>query len=350
MQNFKNLSGNLYDSEEDLKTKLLTAILFFIMLATIVSSVPMIVGKMENWWINLLLFGLTLICQFLNLKFHKGNIASILLAAVFMLILLPVMYFLQGGVKSGMPLWMLLALLICFMMLEGMSKYVLVALGIIISCGCFIVEYLHPEYVVSLANRTVIFQDIIISFILAPLIFIIILDVHLKAYSHKRELLEYASEFDALTGVKNRYAYERFIQTLDKKSLDDDLIIISADVNGLKVVNDTNGHSAGDELLIGAAQVLDETFGKMGKVFRTGGDEFQVIINTDSELYKLQRDFDANMKKWKGKKVDELHISIGYALSKDNKGKTFAGLTQKADKQMYRNKQDYYQKINKTKK
>ena len=53
------------------------------------------------------------------------------------------------------------------------------------------------------------------------------------------------------------------------------------DINGLKRVNDTQGHEAGDRLIRSAAQVLDEMKG-LGKVFRMGGDEFLLIREIDA--------------------------------------------------------------------
>ena len=46
------------------------------------------------------------------------------------------------------------------------------------------------------------------------------------------------------------------------------------DVNRLKIVNDSQGHAAGDELLQGAASCMKKCFDSCGKVYRTGGDEF----------------------------------------------------------------------------
>ena len=56
---------------------------------------------------------------------------------------------------------------------------------------------------------------------------------------------------------------------------------LAVDINGLKEVNDTFGHEAGDQLIIGAANCIERAFGDYGKVFRTGGDEFIVLLTED---------------------------------------------------------------------
>ena len=85
---------------------------------------------------------------------------------------------------------------------------------------------------------------------------------------------------DALTGVKNKRAYVQFEIELDeqiKKQENPAFSIVICDVNGLKQVNDTQGHKAGDDFIRGACRIICETF-KHSPVFRIGGDEFAVIL------------------------------------------------------------------------
>ena len=93
----------------------------------------------------------------------------------------------------------------------------------------------------------------------------------------KEEELIKKSTIDELTGLLNRRAYEEAIRDL-KSNENLSYVICSLDVNGLKVVNDDIGHSAGDELLRGAAEVLSRCLVAYGKVFRIGGDEFAVLV------------------------------------------------------------------------
>lgn len=87
---------------------------------------------------------------------------------------------------------------------------------------------------------------------------------------NNRRTLQANSRTDQLTGLGNRYAFHDTIASLPSGQ---DLVFVFGDINGLKRVNDTQGHEAGDRLIRSAAQVLDEMKG-LGKVFRMGGDEF----------------------------------------------------------------------------
>ena len=87
------------------------------------------------------------------------------------------------------------------------------------------------------------------------------------------------ADTDALTGLKNKHAYidvEHQIDEIiyDKKPVE--FAVIVCDVNGLKKINDTLGHSAGDTYLQSAADVLRKIF-EHSPIFRVGGDEFAVI-------------------------------------------------------------------------
>jgi diguanylate cyclase (GGDEF)-like protein len=85
---------------------------------------------------------------------------------------------------------------------------------------------------------------------------------------------------DALTGIKNKYAYANVEMELDDKINDmaaEAFAIAVCDINGLKQVNDIQGHSAGDEFIKNACMLICNTF-KHSPVFRIGGDEFVVLL------------------------------------------------------------------------
>lgn len=148
---------------------------------------------------------------------------------------------------------------------------------------------------------------------------------------------------DKMTGCNNRRAYESEISRLLEKPLPENLVYVSADVNGLKVVNDTMGHAAGDELLKGAAECLNNAMGDYGKVFRMGGDEFAAIIYAnESELTAIKHTLDKRMFTWSGTMVESLAISVGFVARWEDHNMTFQEMEKLADQRMYQNKQEYY--------
>ena len=152
------------------------------------------------------------------------------------------------------------------------------------------------------------------------------------------------STTDELTGFFNRYAYEDEITKLGANEIPEDFVYVSIDINGLKTINDTLGHIAGDELIVGACECLDICLGKYGKLYRIGGDEFVALIYADEQtLKKIQANIKKETQKWCGEIVDHLSVSCGYVLFKEAKKLTIQQIAILADKRMYEEKSLFYQ-------
>lgn len=148
---------------------------------------------------------------------------------------------------------------------------------------------------------------------------------------------------DELTQMKNRHAYQEALEAYDANK-EDDVTAISIDVNGLKEVNDNLGHAAGDELLIGAAKCMLNTFKQYGEVYRTGGDEFIALIHIDNEALAMTfRKFEYELAHWKGEKVKEISVSYGAVNRSDYPDASMEELIVHADEKMYDMKRKYYE-------
>ena len=149
---------------------------------------------------------------------------------------------------------------------------------------------------------------------------------------------------DALTGISSRYAYTAAMRELAAlESLPKDLIAFSIDINGLKNTNDNLGHNAGDELICGAADCISSVFGGYGDCYRTGGDEFIVLIRNDIEMIpELKAQLKQAVADWRGKKVKTLSLSVGSAAAVDKPELTPEKLVAIADREMYKEKNEYY--------
>ena len=143
---------------------------------------------------------------------------------------------------------------------------------------------------------------------------------------------------DMLTGVLNRNEMNNRIDELRKKDSDQitGLGIVFADLNGLKRVNDNNGHEAGDLLLKNAAIVLQNVF--VGdQIFRAGGDEFMILLSfTNEEAIKDK----CNKVKKLSKKYSNVSFALGYVYQSDSSNITDA--LKIADQRMYEDKAKYY--------
>lgn len=166
----------------------------------------------------------------------------------------------------------------------------------------------------------------------------------INEYKRQEEKIFRQSIYDDLTKCYNRKAYEYDLADKSVVPTVDNFVCISADINGLKIVNDELGHIAGDELIAGAAMCLNKCLSAYGKVYRTGGDEFIAIIYADADrLEFIKEDIENTVNIWSGSLVDRLVLSCGYAGCNEFPDITIEALIDIADKRMYDVKSKYYQ-------
>ena len=164
--------------------------------------------------------------------------------------------------------------------------------------------------------------------------------------SQNTQRLHEASVIDGPTGLFNKRAFEELKEHLKAgNKLPPNFMVMTADLNGLKSVNDNMGHEAGDELIAGGAFVLKTVIEKYGIPYRTGGDEFMAILRMPmSELDKLKADLEKAMNEWHGRVVPTLSISYGFASSEENPDMGIEDLIKLSDSRMYAHKDEYYKR------
>lgn len=135
--------------------------------------------------------------------------------------------------------------------------------------------------------------------------------------------------YDFLTGVRNRNSFEKEYARLQIENRDTYYFI--ADLNNLKMTNDTMGHSAGDELLQAFARLLKEVVGSNGMVFRQGGDEFAILWQ-GTDVKALLDALEKGCVEKNKERVIPLSFAIGYGKLSERDGK------EQADAMMYAQK------------
>lgn len=143
------------------------------------------------------------------------------------------------------------------------------------------------------------------------------------------EIGKHFAYIDYLTHIYNRNALERDLANLPEGKSGCYLL---ADLNDLKVVNDTIGHSAGDELLQGFASLLVDAVCDDGRVYRQGGDEFAILYGKDAE--PLVQELATQCRNRNRSRNIPISYAIGYC------GLSNPDFLDKADKMMYENKRE----------
>jgi diguanylate cyclase (GGDEF) domain len=229
----------------------------------------------------------------------------------------------------------------------------------------FSLHYDNAEYIVyamaiennwiciSVTNATEAFASLRLPLILTIFAAVLIIGIQLllMVRSIRKETLaermrqlaaqqtEYAY-FDQMTGLRNRRAYAEMVERLSER-LPEDCCVVVFDVNGLKRMNDSCGHEAGDELIIAAAECIRNVFHDVESVFRTGGDEFCVItIDKEESLLQRLKSLERAAGEWKGRFVNGFSVSYGAGVYRVNA--EIDALIKEADQKMYDYKSRYY--------
>jgi diguanylate cyclase (GGDEF)-like protein len=159
--------------------------------------------------------------------------------------------------------------------------------------------------------------------------------------TEERDQALLASLTDSMTGVRNKHAFAIKESELEAKIVEDSVEnfgIVVGDVNGLKRINDTLGHKAGDEYICAASRMLCDYY-KHSPVFRIGGDEFVMILqgqdydNRDSILSAIDKEIEGNIGS------NNVVISLGMTVYERGVDESFHEVFKRADDLMYKRKE-----------
>ena len=165
-----------------------------------------------------------------------------------------------------------------------------------------------------------------------------------SAMQHADDMHELA-HMDALTGLRNRLAYDKEIGSLDKSIREgcDAFGIGMVDLNFLKMINDSYGHDCGNIAIRMLSSVICEVFAH-SPVFRIGGDEFAIVLKNNDyyNVDALVKEFntrleliaaDTEREPW-----ERITAAFGYAIFDSNIDLCADDVFRRADKSMYERK------------
>ena len=159
-----------------------------------------------------------------------------------------------------------------------------------------------------------------------------------EQYERRLARAEKEASIDALTGVKNKHAFQEAEERLNRQlqeQLRPEFAITILDVNDLKKVNDTAGHKVGDQYLLDACRIICDIF-HHSPVFRVGGDEFAVI--SQGKDYQRIDQLVERVHSHNRRALREGGIVIACGMARWEGDESVAAVFERADFQMYGNK------------
>ena len=161
---------------------------------------------------------------------------------------------------------------------------------------------------------------------------------HVRSLHDKSRQLERKASSDELTGLLNRFGFKEKVRAAMKDHEGHEAVLLMADLDHLKDINDRIGHAAGDEAISAAAHLLRTGFGEHALIGRVGGDEFVVFHCTEhgdgdgavERVKALAHEYNAH-----SEKPYYVEISIGAAYFVCTPEADISDLMRKADEQLY---------------
>lgn len=349
---FRNILDYLNDQSIDIRIRMMFFLEYVSLIACSIGTMGMILlhQTIESMIPNFILFIMSFLGLYLSHVRKKYDLSATVMVLGCANLALPWMYFAAGGNESGMLSWFMFGVIVTCMMTKGRIRIIMSAVTIAEDIACICIGHYAPDTVKPLTGDNAVFSDQLQSYAVACIFLAIMLIIYINTYEKQKEKLEQQSAelrhinyTDTLTGLFNRRAYYEEINSCINGKTEKDLVIAAFDVNGLKKVNDMEGHSAGDDYICSAAKAITRAFGQYGKIFRTGGDEFMAVLHcpvNDTCCFeeRLNKSIASPENTWAGK----MTIAMGTVCCAEHPDTDLTGLEKLADERMYENKAAYY--------
>lgn len=143
---------------------------------------------------------------FVTFKYHKVEMAAVLMGLVIIAGLFPCMFFLSGGIEGGATIWFVLGLFYVFMMFSGKRLVAFFLLTVVVDVGTYVAGYLHPEWIVPMRSRLAVFLDSFFAVGAVGIAVGSILKFQMKIYEIERSVtLQQKEELEKISNSKNEF-------------------------------------------------------------------------------------------------------------------------------------------------
>lgn len=357
----------IYNDQKNLRDKmLLFSLLACIILVIACAAIMVLEGN--SLWTVIFNIGAAI---FMLLLFHLAFVKEMksLVRAVFVyfmnIIVLTYLFYVNGGINSGMPIYLVAGLILIILSEYGVRRYVALAICSIFHVISIFVSYMFmngeadkynlPVLVTELDQFEEVY-DTAISLVIVGLwigiTLILVFSAYDKEKSYNEELMNKLADMavtDELTGINNRRYMFNYLETHEDLFGSDKRYIAMFDIDYFKKINDTYGHLFGDEVLSRFGDVLmnQSIDPDVELAARYGGEEFVLLYNAQNKEAALKR-IDTIRQQLRQIKIDnypevKLTVSAGLVLCK--KHKSIVSLLKEADDCLYEAKSEGRDKV-----
>lgn len=225
------------------------------------------------------------------------------------------------------------------------AKWILTGMAMFVSVSCLSLLSFYQSYARAYDSF------FLLGFLLFTIVMVLLCIRKFSEIVHdyvKAGIYQEMAYTDALTGLGSRMLYENHLKQMEQEFRSDSTVtVVMLDINCLKRINDTEGHSAGDRLIRDAASCIQRAFAPpQWECYRVGGDEFLAVLwgQTVPEM-QYRKVLSHAITECNENRSFPLSLSIGFAMkaSDDSTVASLEEMIRNADADMYREKERYHQ-------
>lgn len=347
----------IYNEQKDLRDKMYLFSLFGSMAMVLICAVSMVVEGNRLWTVIFNVGAAIVLLILFHLGFVKGKkgIARTFFIYFVNMIVMPYLFYINGGVNSGMSIYLLAGLLIIVLSEHGVKRYIALILCAVFHVASIMVSYNFmseqaegkdlPVLVTDMDSFSEVY-DTAISLIIVGVcmgsILILLFNAYDKEKKNNEELLNTLADIaitDELTGISNRRNMFNYLEMHDELFASENRYIAMIDIDQFKKINDTYGHLFGDEVLSRFGNVLQaqNEDSDVELVARYGGQEFVLLFNADSKEKAIERieNIRQQLKKIRIEKYPDVNLTASVGLVLCNKHTNLTMLLKDADDCLY---------------
>lgn len=284
----KEVYNYLFRDELDMRHKQVNIVLLAMLLVQIPTFVTSAIIGVGVWGLLVrILFFVYIVFSiwYINTKRPQAETALLVLAVVSLLIMFPLMFILNGGINSGMPVWMMVGMISIWLILDGKACYITFAIDILEFCVLVSLEYFFPSVIQYIPSRDGQIADLAISIIFSAVMLGVLLNNLTDRYIRKSEELESAkTEAEKANQAKSdflaRVSHE--IRTPINGILGMNEMILKSQVSPKVTHYAENIDSAGQTLLSLINDILDFSKIESGRLELIEGEYNTINLLCDS--------------------------------------------------------------------
>ena len=197
-----------------------------------------------------------------TLKTGHYSVGYFILCSLLSWVLLPFLFFACGGIRSGMPIYMLGGVCLFAFGKSGKAKIIGASIAVVVNLTALVVSLFHGELVFDVLDGSKLYLDIAVSFLLVVFALVSVCSYILRAYereaSEKDSLLQkfdLLSKQEPLTGLYNRRFLERYLESVVWVNRREFFLFVLS-LDNLKKIRYDFGYAFGDKVICTVAEIL----------------------------------------------------------------------------------------------